>query len=401
MLKSAPRYVSGYFTVVLRFFNCHITKCIFPLHQQQETAAIKTLEQKLASEVTKFEASIAGMVPKAEVAAAQKIAEAARQAETAAEATLSTLKSDLAAAKDAAALHEKKASTATSDQLKLQKENYQLKSSFKLADNEVFQLKQRAEQAENALAQLEKHHSSAWLPHWLDKTFFAQGGVWLQGATNTTREALSKATTAASVAWGTHIAPKAAGAVVAWSALNITETVKAKSSEVFAAGSHLLAQRNITFEMPASVTSAVNTVKTHFSDVASSDVVVKTKHHAAAALATLQQQTSLVVNEIETVIVSALKGHPALASLTEKPVSTYMVYLLLCAPILAVGMPLLASSRSRGGPSAVPGAAAPSSSRPKRATRSTSTASATPANTATTATSSGRKSPSKRAPRKA
>ena len=302
----------------------------------QDTAALKALELKttsLKADLEKCKGSLSSMVPKADFVAAEKAAKAAEGAVSSAQSKLTQLEKELAAAKVEGSQLAKKAAAAANDLSKAQKETSvcerevsQLKASYKMADNDALNLRTRLEEAEKALIALSSRHSSEWLPHWLEESV----GKWTQEGWTMAQQGVSSAVTT----WNTQIWP--------WT-LSTASTMQTEGSKLFTQGLELLKERGI--EAPAGVKNAGEKFKKAFEIAVASDIVLKSKSNIQSAYNTAIAQACVVVSELESILVDALKQYPTFAPLTQKPLSTLCVYFLLFAPVVAIGMPLLASSK--------------------------------------------------------
>lgn len=308
----------------------------------QDTSELKALEDRqklLEAEVEKYKGMVSSMVPKTDLAAAEKAAKVAQEAVLSAQAKLSQLESELAAAKNDGSDLAKKAVAAAADLSKAQKEAAvcerevsQLKSSYKMADNDALNLRKRLEETEIALKKLTSRHSSEWLPHWLDES----AGRWAQEGWTMVQQGTSSAI----ITWNTKVWP--------W-IVSVASSAQTHGGNVLAQGTQWLKERGA--QMPTGVQEAGDTLQRTIKSAASSEFVTKVCTGAEAAVRAVTEQGSKVVNELESFLVQAVKDNPTLAPLAQKPYSTFCVYFLIIAPVLALGMPLLASSnRSQGAP---------------------------------------------------
>lgn len=329
-----------------------------------DTVAIKASEERekeLTSDLTRCESKISSMVVKADLEAAETAASVAKKAAAEAEAKLAKLESELKAAKTHAERLEKKASSAELDLAKakkatsaLEREVSQVKASFKTADNEALKLRQRVEEAETKLHKIQEHHTAAWLPHWLEETagkgLFA-AGVMFNDASSVAQTTADRGAAVAMTIWRTKVVPMT---------LKAAELAKTRGSALAATASKRLQEQNIV--LPMAIKNAGKTVQEALSKAKSSDIGAKAQILAAAAKYNIAKHGSVVVSELESLVTQAAGVHPSLAQLAKKPTSTIVVYFVLFAPLLAIGMPLLASSRSGSRRGRLTAAAASSSS---------------------------------------
>jgi predicted RNase H-like nuclease (RuvC/YqgF family) len=303
------------------------------------------------------------MVVKAELEAAETAASAAKKAAAAAEKKLAKLESDLKSAQTQAEKLEKKATTAEADLAKakkatsaLEREVSQVKASFKTADSEALQLRQRVEEAEKKLREIHEHHTAAWLPHWLEETagkgLGAAGGV-LKNATGAASTTAIRGSDIAITVLRTKVLP-----------MTLRYIWKAKTGgftlAVFVG--KRLAEKNIV--IPPAVKKVVGEA---YEKAKSSEIGAKAQEYTVVIKENVAKQFAVVVAELESLLVQAAGVHPSLAPLAQKPTSTFVVYFVLFAPLLAIGMPLLASSRSKSSKKSKGAAAASSSSTRKQA----------------------------------
>ena len=304
---------------------------------------------------------MSSMVVKEELKAAETAAAAATKVAAAAESKLAKLEADLKAATQKAEQLEQKATSVKADLLKakkqtslLEREVSQVKASFKTAENEALKLRQRAEEAEMKLQEIHEHHTGAWLPHWLEETAgksFSQAGLILANVSSTTQTAMIRGADVAMLTWRTRVVPMT---------LHVAEIAKIKGSEFAAFASKRLEEKNIT--LPPALKNAFTTLQDAVNKAKSSPIAAQAQSYAISAKNTVAKHGSIVVSELESLLIQAAGVHPSLAKLTQKPVASFIVYVLLFAPVVAIGMPLLASRRGRSA------AARASSSQRKQAT---------------------------------
>jgi cell division septum initiation protein DivIVA len=296
------------------------------------------------------------MVVKAELEAAET--SAAKKAAETAEAKLAKLESELQNTKNQAGKLEEKASSAETELAKakeetskLEREVSQVKASFKTADNEALKLRQRVDEAEKKLKEFYEHHTSAWLPHWLQETAgksLSSAGVVLKNATSTASTAAVRGSDIAITVFRTKVLP-----------ITLKYVWKAKTGGVtFAAVvAKRLAEKNIT--VPPAIQ---NIYKVAAEKAKSSKFGRKAQKWSAFTAQVARKHFSVVVTELESLLVQAASVKPSLAPFAQKPTSTIVVYFVLFAPLIAIGMPLLASLRSKGNRSKAAAAAANASS---------------------------------------
>lgn len=283
------------------------------------------------------------MVVKADLDAAEAAAAKKSAAET--EAKLAKLESELNAAKAQAEKLEKKATSAESDLAKakkattaLEREISQVKASFKTADNEALTLRQRVEEAEKELKKIQEHHIGAWLPHWLEETAgkgLVAAGIMFNEASSVAQSTAAQGAAVAMTTWRTKIVPMT---------LQAAEVAKTRGSALVATVSKRLEEKNIV--LPPALKNAGKTVQEAFIKANSSPIGKKVQILGVSIKENIAKHGSVVVSELESLIIKAAGVHPSLAPITKKPTSTIVVYFVLFAPLLAIGMPLLASSRS-------------------------------------------------------
>jgi predicted RNase H-like nuclease (RuvC/YqgF family) len=314
-------------------------------------------KHKLASDLTKCESKIGSMVGKADLEAAEKAAAAAQS-------KLAKLEAELKAAKTQAEKLEKKASSAESELAKAQKttsalerEVSQVKASFKTADKEALILRERVEEAENKLKDILEHHSSAWLPHWLEETAgkrLSSAGIALKDATATATTTAVRGGDIAITVMRTKVLP-----------ITVKYFWKAKAGGVTLATfvAKRLSEKNIV--IPPNVKKAVSEAYEKFK---ASPYTEKAQVWSGIVKEHVATHGAVVVSELESLVVQAASMFPSLAPLGQKPVSTFVVYFVLLAPLLAIGMPLLASSRSKSRSKRAAAAASSSSQRSKAST---------------------------------
>eukprot|EP00887_Chlorella_sp_A99_P002236 scaffold10.g2236.t1 len=212
------------------------------------------------------------------------------------------------------------------------------------AADELTGLKEEAAQARAEAAvhraqyeELSAHHAGAWLPHWADER--AKAALAAAGP------AVGAASAHAQELWAAHAGPSLQrGASLA----------AEKGAELGAAANRLL-ERSVGDYLPraramvathwpharAAVAAGAAAVRKRVRAAWESEAVARVRPALATAAASARRQSQVVVGELEVLLIGLLSKQQSTIALARKPYATYMVYALLGAPLLVVGLPLL------------------------------------------------------------
>ncbi|GAB4819531.1 hypothetical protein N2152v2_006577 [Parachlorella kessleri] len=208
----------------------------------------------------------------------------------------------------------------------------------------------KAREAAESFEALRAHHESAWLPHWLDKlsrsALEAARPTLLAGRELAVKYSGESGKKAAEF-WSIHVTPalKNAFAVLKVKASQLSDVVEKQLPQVKTAATRAHA-------------AAVD--------------ALQSKQVAAAKAATLdsirksRETFDTVVSELEAFLITFFQKYPNTKPLARKPYVTYIVYLAMVVPVVAVGMPLLGKLLSGGAGSAEPASSSLSGKKPKR-----------------------------------
>jgi len=270
----------------------------------------------------KLEASANSMVPKSELDLAQAATKKAFEKIAELEETVMTADSKALKLQEATEAAEAENTKAKSEISSLRKELSQFKSSFKMADTEALKLRKRAEQAEHDLRSLSVHHSSAWLPHWLEKSvvkYIADAHVVLSKGFSSANHTAYRASVASHAAWTQHVDPHVRQGV---------NFVKAKAVLAFAEGTKRLESAGV--RLPTSMVTAKESHRRFFHAASTSDTTAQLLATLHSVGSWVHKQAHTVVTELEVLVVQTANKHPSLRLVAEKPLSMVAVYLILC-----------------------------------------------------------------------
>lgn len=312
------------------------------------------------------------MVPKGELEAAKRIISESK-------ATVADLEAKVKAAAAEASQLKGAADKAQAALAKVEKELAQVKASYKMADSEALALRKRVEEAEVKLGELMVHHGAAWLPHWLEERtgrYTAQAHKAAATGYYAAKEATERASVAVRAAWNLHGAPFASQASV---------VLKDKFTAASSAINKQLEVRGI--DLPAYSEVVNSKLKQLITAATASGVGARAMAAVKSARGLAAKHAGVVVSELEAIVVQIGSNYPALSPLTEKPITMFVVYTILCEfillfevdavcgvpagrlvipcrsrkslivlfshavlPVIAVGMPMLAFRRPRPRP---------------------------------------------------
>lgn len=249
---------------------------------------------------------------KSQLSTATKAAEAAaKQSDT----DRTALKTSLSEAEKEIIELKKKALT-------LEKKLLQARENSGLVDSEVSQLRRRIEEADRALKELSAHHTSAWLPHWIEQRV----SRILQETRHAARAGVRQGQAAAlqvynlSVfVWKTHAYPMFE---------TVLKALREKTLALSQTAGVFLADRGIAWpaSFAANLQASLKTVKAAWR----SKTANRLKSGIANGFVTLVDNYHMVIAELQQVIVKLARQYSWMESLSDPTLAKCAAYIIAC-----------------------------------------------------------------------
>ena len=217
----------------------------------------------------------------------------------------------------------------------LKEDKYQLRS----MDDEAAYFRERVEELEERFRELERHHASSLFPHWMESyanSFVSRVRPALEKGGSILRSMVVKSWDRIQAAWKRYGLP----ALQKGNQWTLKEFNRSKSA-ISKQWSVIMAK------LPRNATNFVAESWSRIKRASNSKLAHDVSDAFRFCSAALYRHVTIVVSELESLMLRLLEDKPVARPFTRKPWSTALVYAIFIAPIVALVVPMLLTGRKQ------------------------------------------------------